>query len=77
MDLQAIRDQLPALVSGHLPHNIRRFKYNVFDGQPLTSGLGYPVDPKPFEGTVVAVTDMWDVVKIGRTVNFPCSTGRL
>jgi len=66
MDSQAIRQQLPALVNGHVPSNVRRFKFNIFDGQPKTSALGLHIDPQPFEGTVIAKTDDAVVVKKGR-----------
>lgn len=65
MDHQAIRQQLPQLVAGHLPRTARRFEYNIFDGQPKESTLGFRVDPKPFTGKVIAHTDEAIVVKIG------------
>jgi hypothetical protein len=67
MDTQAIRAQMPTLVSGHVPRNIRRFKFNIFDGQPKVSTLGFHIDPQPFEGKVIATTDEAIVVKTGRT----------
>jgi len=66
MDTQAIRAQMPTLVRGHGPSNVRSFKFNIFDGQPKVSALGFHVDPKPFEGKVVATTDEAIVVKTGR-----------
>jgi len=66
MDIQAIRAQMPALVRGHVPSNVRTFKFNIFDGQPKVSALGFYIDPKPFEGKVVATTDQAIVVKTGR-----------
>ncbi len=66
MDTQAIRAQLPTLVVGHVPSNIRSFKYNVFAGQPKVSALGFHIDPKPFEGKVIAKTDQAIVIKTGR-----------
>ena len=48
MDTQAIRAQMPTLVRGHVPSNIRTFKFNIFDGQPKVSTLGFHIDPKPF-----------------------------
>jgi len=56
MDTQAIRAQMPVLVAGHVPRNIRRFKFSIFDGQPKVSVLGFHIDPKPFEGKVIADT---------------------
>src|SRR3546814_16881652 len=50
MDTQAIRAQMPTLVVGHVPSNVRSFKFNIFDGQPKVSTLGFHIDPKPFEG---------------------------
>ncbi|MBN0350884.1 GTPase, partial [Pseudomonas aeruginosa] len=49
MDTQAIRAQMPTLVVGHVPSNVRSFKFNIFDGQPKVSTLGFHIDPKPFE----------------------------
>ena len=66
MDTQAIRAQMPTLVSGHVPSNVRSFKFNIFDGQPKVSTLGFHIDPKPFEGKVIATTDDAIVVKTGR-----------
>lgn len=66
MDTQAIRAQMPTLVRGHVPSNIRTFKFNIFDGQPKVSTLGFHIDPKPFEGKVIATTDEAIVVKTGR-----------
>jgi hypothetical protein len=66
MDTQAIRAQMPTLVSGHVPSNVRSFKFNIFDGQPKVSTLGFHIDPKPFEGKVIATTDEAIVVKTGR-----------
>jgi hypothetical protein len=66
MDTQAIRAQMPKLVIGHVPSNVRSFKFNVFDGQPKVSTLGFHIDPKPFDGKVIAKTDEAIVVKTGR-----------
>lgn len=66
MDTQAIRAQMPTLVRGHVPSNVLTFKFNIFDGQPKISTLGFHIDPKPFEGKVIATTDEAIVVKTGR-----------
>jgi hypothetical protein len=66
MDTQAIRAQMPTLVRGHVPSNVRSFKFNIFDGQPKVSTLGFHIDPKPFEGKVIATTDEAIVIKTGR-----------
>jgi len=66
MDTQAIRAQMPILVRDHVPSNVRSFKFNIFDGQPKVSALGFHVDPKPFDGKVVAKTGDAIVVKTGR-----------
>ncbi|MHB1370953.1 MAG: GTPase [Pseudomonadaceae bacterium] len=66
MDTQAVRAQMPTLVRGHVPSNVRTFKFNIFDGQPKVSTLGFHIDPKPFEGKVIAKTDDAIVVKTGR-----------
>ena len=67
MDTQAIRAQMRTLVVGHVPSNVRSFKFNIFDGEPKVSTLGFHIDPKPFEGRVIATTDEAIVVKTGRT----------
>ena len=66
IDPATIRAQLPTLVSGHIPRNVRRFKFNIYDGRPLLSALGFHVDPKPFQGKVVATTADAIVVQKGR-----------
>jgi len=68
MNTHAIRAQMPALVAGHLPRNARAFKFNIFDGQPkVSTTLGFHIDPRPFEGKVIARTDEAVLLKIGRT----------
>lgn len=67
MDIQVVRSLLPTLVRQYLPANARRLDYRIYDGTPMTSMLGLPVDAKPFEGTVVSKTDDIVVVKTGRT----------
>ncbi|QBG94596.1 GTPase [Xanthomonas oryzae pv. oryzicola] len=66
MDTQALRAQMPTLVCGHVPSNVHRFKFQVFDGEPKVSMLGFHVDPKPFDGKVIAKTDEAIIVKTGR-----------
>ena len=66
MDTQAIRAQMRTLVVGHVPSNVRSFKFNIFDGEPKVSTLGFHIDPNPFEGRVIATTDEAIVVKTGR-----------
>jgi len=61
-----IRAQLPALVSGFIPRNARKFKYSIYDGRPRESALGFHVDPKPFEGKVIAKTEDAIVIQNGR-----------
>lgn len=67
MDHAAIRAQLPALVAPHLPRNTRRFKFRIYDNTPLVSGLGFHVDPQPFQGKVVVKTDSTIIIKVTRT----------
>lgn len=64
MDRSLIQAQLPSLVAGHVPRNVRGFKYRVFDDQPQQSTLGFAIDPTPFDGKVVAVTDTAIVIKL-------------
>jgi len=66
MDRSFIKSLMPSLVAGHLPRNVRSFKYRVFDDQPQSSALGFVIDPQPFDGKVVATTDDAIVVKISR-----------
>ncbi|HBD37723.1 MAG TPA: GTPase, partial [Cupriavidus sp.] len=66
MDRSTIRNQMPTLVVGHVPRNIRTFKFRVIDDQPQESALGFMIDPQPFDGTVIATTDEAVVVKTGR-----------
>ncbi|MEQ7992684.1 GTPase [Xanthomonas hortorum] len=67
MDKQAIRAQMPDLVRDHVPSNARVINYNIFDGEPKVSTLGFHIDPRPFEGKVIATTDEAIVVKTGRS----------
>ena len=64
MDRSLIKSMLPSLVAGHVPRNVRSFKYRVFDDQPQSSALGFAIDPKPFDGKVIAANDNAIVVKI-------------
>lgn len=66
MDRSLIKSLMPSLVAGHVPSNVRSFKYRVFDDQPQSSAMGFAVDPNPFDGKVVAATDDAIVVKISR-----------
>lgn len=66
MDHSSIRTQIPALVSAHVPRNVRSFKFRIYEDLPQESSLGVRMDPQPFEGNVVAKTDQVIVVKIGR-----------
>jgi hypothetical protein len=63
MDRALIDKQLPTLVGAFVPRNCRGFKYRIFDDQPKVSALGFYVDPKPFEGKVVARTENAIIVK--------------
>lgn len=67
MNHSAIRSQLPVLVSGHVPRNSRSFKFRIYDDQPAVSRLGFHIDPKPFQGKVIAKTDEAIIVKVART----------
>ncbi|HBP0979061.1 GTPase [Comamonas sp. Y6] len=64
MDRSLIKTLMPSLVAGHVPRNVRSFKYRVFDDQPQSSTLGFAIDPKPFDGKVVAANDDAIVVKL-------------
>jgi len=67
MDHALIRSQMPTLVAGHVPRNARSFKFNVYDGTPQKTMLGFAADPSPFQGKVIAVTDDAIVVKVKPT----------
>lgn len=66
MNRSSIRAQMPALVAGHLARNIHKFAFSCFDDQPAISALGFPVDPQPFVGKVIALTAEAIVIKTGR-----------
>ncbi|MBV2205751.1 MAG: GTPase [Pseudomonas sp.] len=66
MDHQSIRNQMPALVRDHVPSNARTFKFNIFDGQPKVSTMGFHIDPKPFDGKIIAKTEDAIIIKTGR-----------
>ncbi|VFR23751.1 FIG076676: Hypothetical protein [plant metagenome] len=66
MDHQAIRKQMQVLVRGHVPSNARTFKFLIFDGQPKVSTMGFHIDPKPFDGKIIAKTEDAIIVKTGR-----------
>ena len=57
MDRSLIKSMMPSLVAGHVPRNVRSFKYRVFDDQPQSSTLGFAIDPQPFDGKVVATNE--------------------
>ncbi|HGW5375666.1 TPA: GTPase [Pseudomonas aeruginosa] len=64
MDRSLIKTLMPSLVAGHVPRNVRSFKYRVIDDQPQPSALGFVIDPQPFDGRVIAVNDDVIVVKL-------------
>lgn len=64
MDRSLIKSMMPSLVAGHVPRNVRSFKYRVFDDQPQHSTLGFAIDPQPFDGKVIAANDDAIVVKL-------------
>lgn len=64
MDRSIIESQMSSLVSGHVPRNVRRFKYRIFDGLPQPSMLGFCLDPDPFDGKVIVTTDDAIIVKL-------------
>ncbi|EHC5873720.1 GTPase [Salmonella enterica subsp. enterica serovar Eastbourne] len=64
MDRSLIKSMMPSLVAGHVPRNVRSFKYRVFDEQPQSSTFGFAIDPQPFEGKVVVANDDAIVVKL-------------
>jgi hypothetical protein len=66
MDTQAIRAQMQTLVRNHVPSNARSYEFIIFDGEPKVSPLGFHIDPKPFDGKVIARTDDAIIVKTGR-----------
>lgn len=67
MNHSAIRPLMPTLVAPFVPSNCHRFKYRIYDDQPPVSPLGFQIDPLPFEGKVIALTDEAIVIKVKRT----------
>ena len=65
MDTKAIRAQMPTLVVGHVPSNVRSFQVQHLRRPAKGFDAGH-IDPKPFEGKVIATTDEAIVVKTGR-----------
>lgn len=66
MDHSTIRARMPSLVAGHIPGNIRRFKFRIYDNKPQESAFGFHIDPQSFEGKVIVKTEDIIVIKIGR-----------
>ncbi|MCE4369720.1 GTPase [Xanthomonas hortorum] len=66
MDRARLRKLMPSLVAGHLPRNARNYYYRVYDDQPHFSSFGMPVDPRPFQGTVIDKTDDALIIKTSR-----------
>lgn len=63
MDRNIIREEMPRLVAGHMPRNLRHFTFRILDGKPADSMFG-PLDPQPVEGKVIATTDQAIVLKV-------------
>jgi hypothetical protein len=71
MNHAMVEAQMRSLVGKFIPRNCQSFKYAVYDGQPQASALGFYVDPKPFEGKVVAELGDGIVVKLdGKRAEF-------
>ena len=71
MDQAIIRAQLPTLIRAFIPRNCKTSNCRFYDGQPKVSILGFYVDPKPFEGRVVAKTEEAIIVKTkGKRADF-------
>lgn len=66
MDRERLHKLIPSLVSGYVPRNAPNYYYRVYDDQPHRSSLGIQVDPRPFQGTVIAKTDDALIIKTGR-----------
>lgn len=67
MDHSSIRSQMPTLVGPFVPRNSRRFKYRIYGDKPEVSILGFPIDPQPFQGKVIAVTEEAIVIRVKPT----------
>jgi hypothetical protein len=63
LNREAIKGELPTLLSPFVPRNCKQFHCNFFDGQPRKSIFGFNVDPHPFEGKIVAKTGNAIIVK--------------
>jgi len=68
MNDEPLKNKISRLVTPHLPSNANRFRYSVFAGPPqVSSTFGLTVDPHPFDGKVVVITDEFVFVKTART----------
>lgn len=67
MNHSLIAEQIQLLASHHLPKNSTHFKYQIYDDKRYAPARGYVLDPKPFEGKVIAVDDTAIFVKTART----------
>lgn len=67
MDHSLIREQIRSLASNHLPRNSTQFKFKIYDEKRYAPARGYVMDPKPFEGKVIAVDTTAIFVKTART----------
>jgi hypothetical protein len=70
MDQQAIKEQLRTALRPFIPRNATGYTYRVYEGLPAVNTLGFRMDPEPFEGKVVIVTDEAIILKIGRKTQF-------
>lgn len=66
MNRQTLSQQLLELIGQHIPSNATRFKYCIYDDKPHLNALGLSIDPKPFDGKVIAKTDEAIIIKTGR-----------
>lgn len=68
---QQASDWVRTVAASHLPSNTRRYTWNTYTGErSVSSSFGFQFDPKPAEGKVVAVSEEFVLLRVGRTELF-------
>ncbi len=66
MDYDAVRISLPRIVRPYLPRGVSKYEFRFVESIPDYSAVGIRLDPPPFCGRVIAVTQDAIVVKTDR-----------
>ena len=66
MNRNSVKDHLSNIVSTHVPKNSKGYKVRFYDAEPSVGMFGQKLDPKPFDGKVIALTEEAIFVKTGR-----------